>query len=443
MSSILRGIGFYFSGNLFSSTATSNHVLAAFVGPATDLKTAQQNVYRLTLALFNLLITYQHLILAFGVESEMVWKVVTEAWAVYTIIPIDEVKEIVSAFTLARRKYNKDPPIINSLTEIVDQWIRFLGQLPHSPPPAQLALPLRPLFPGPGNTPAFVNALQGMSLTSVPTNQPWPPQHLNQSDLAYLADTRVSQALEGITTTAPGTEQRAWPNRVASPIDVRIFICWVALISITADSDKALYMTPIGFLNGYERRDWYGYVGAQAKILGTLNSFLEYASSAMGTGKKMVAGLFAKWYCDHHLVTPLANVLDAEGEEIWRKHIMRRHGMGIVLRLIKHDPNAKPVLQLVLFDPFDFYDEVKKSFGGNQMGLMAYRGKIIGMVKDWAQNMEVSGVETWWGGVQAMSGEPDSMQRASMWVQQWVNGPTLPNDAARMQTLGFKRGLDL
>lgn len=83
-----------------------------------------------------------------------------------------------------------------------------------------------------------------------------------------------------------------------------------------------------------------------------------------------------------------------------------------MLELVTRNPNANPILQVILFDPFDIYDHVKKSFGAYQMRWTTHRDKILSIFEDCARNMDVSGVETWWGGVQNRGRTVDGPRRS-------------------------------
>lgn len=404
--------GFFVPGSqLFSSSETANNVLAAFVGQGPNaansrgLEEAQRRFFKLALSLFLLLATYHQLIFANGLDSDVVWEVISGAWAAYAAISADEMKEVVFVITQARRDHKtKRPAASTNLSNAVDDWIRFLNDL--------------------------------RNRTSGQQQPLWPPTHFNNTELGFLAHNRVSNTLQGTTTTTPGP-RRDLPDRKSSPFTLRVFLCWLALSSITATSTTALYMTPIGFLSPQERRDWYEHIGVQAKILGTVHGFLEYAAGRFSQGKTTVVGVLTKWYCHPSSVAPLQNILDEEGEEVFARPVMVRHGMGIVLRLVRREATARPVVQVILFDPFYKYRQVQKRFGPWKMAVLEYRGRVMQTIIDWAQDKQISGLEIWWGGTMSMSGEPDSVEMATAFVERWADGTGFADDAATMRTLEF------
>lgn len=278
----LRQPGFEVHGAIFSNEAIPDALLDTYSYPLSYSSFLKDRCHDRLVAFFNTLVTHKCLFLALR-GYDAVWEVVTGEWRAYNFLATAQVKELAQAYSTARRAYqlgNADHT--SHLTAIVDQWIQVEDQIRSLPPLTQFILPERP---DAANDEDFIEALQTTNITAA-----WPASHFNATEIAFLAHPRFTEVLMGVTVDSAG-QLPPRPDQMCSPWTTRLWLCHTALKALT-ESKKLLFMTPVGFLDNGSQQAWYEAMGAQSKVFGTVDHFVEYAADGLvARGKDMVAGL--------------------------------------------------------------------------------------------------------------------------------------------------------
>lgn len=341
-----------------------------------------------------------------------------EDWQAYSPLSIALLKEAVTVISQGRRQYrgNAHP---THLSHLVDRWNVLWDKIP-------------PLV---------------AAAAAATTGPQWPPTSFNSTDVGFLSNHRLSTLLHGTTPANPRYAPRLLTSLSATPWAMRFFTCYVALLTSSAPH-KALYMTPVAFTTTADRTAWYPYTGAKKKVLGTLEGFLAYAADAFrpAAGKTSVSGLFAKWFASRETGALLRDdILDDEDrDDVWTEHAcIQRFGTVVTLRRVRRDSESPWFLQVVVFNPHAHYEQVKVPFWGDRHGLMAHCGEVLAKIEEWAgANGAGEGMEVWTGvvlnGLPEPVKVPDSMQLASGFCRDWIEGGDLPEDAGALEKMGFR-----
>lgn len=247
---LIKPQGFYFQWqHKFSSRKVADHVVAALIGEhlsEVSVADARARAVGKLEALFNSCLSKELLFRAVR-DSDLFWESIANDFEGYSVLSPPELRETVSTYAEARRMHRGKfgPTRLNSL---VDQWNQFVQETSYLDLPSSLNLAWRP-----GASGVFVELAQSMGSVSLDhsltkTLETWPPVHFNEEEIMLLTTAEFRQELYAITSSNHGPSDMI-PRDLTKAVDVRKFLCWIALISTTSESKKVLYPTPVAFID--------------------------------------------------------------------------------------------------------------------------------------------------------------------------------------------------
>lgn len=435
---LIRPQGFYFEKQpIFSSKNIANNVLNALIGDLTNLSVddaANHAVEKLE-SLFSACLEKKVLYRAVREDSLLFWSTVSPDFQGYSVLRPQEIKEMVGTYSQARLVYHgKLAP--TKLNNLVDHWIQFVEETNNLPPPASFDPAWRP-----GASDVSVEEAQNMgSVTGSPAVVPWTPAHFSEDEVMLITSTaEFRQELYAIASLNQGLP-RAIPTDLTQPMDVRMFLCWAALVGIPSDSTKALYPTAVAFLDRNARQDWYRATGNVAMMYFSLDRFFDYATDAFTNRRKTsVTCLFTPCMMG---IAPASALHDALGDQVWRHPRMVRWGSTVTIRLApKADDRVKgTALEIIHFDPWPGYREkLKAKFAGYQMKLTESNKVLTEKLEEWAGKLGggVPIVGKWWGGNRVGGVEDDAVRMAAAFCLEFTRDRDLPADTQLLEGMGF------
>jgi len=222
----------------------------------------------------------------------------------------NEVKKIADKFATVRVAYlehkaasefQKKPTELMALT---DQFIDLVQKIKAMGPPVNLTVALRPgvarphaahaLGGGFYSTGRIASQLGGQDLAAP---APWPPLYFSDQELAVLGDDNVRSVLYGVDPKNRDLVDGLSFSSRCPPANVRLALCYLALVYYSPTTDWALSMNPAGFITRRDRVDWHAAIGPCAKMFVTLSSFFDYAYEVFDKqSKEFAVGLLTHWF---------------------------------------------------------------------------------------------------------------------------------------------------
>lgn len=222
--------GFYFETRpIFPSKEITINVLRALMGSREDMKDisvddARNRAIEKLESLFSACLEKQVLFRAVR-DSLVFWNTIAQDFeGCYALSPQDT-RQVVVTYTEARHVYRGKLAPTN-LNNLVDQWIQVMDQTNSLPPPDSLNLAWRP-----GTSDVPVQTAQNIGPASGSSiNATWPPAHFSEDEVMLITSTaEFRQELYAITSLNQGSP-RAIPTDLTQPKEVRMFLCWAALV---------------------------------------------------------------------------------------------------------------------------------------------------------------------------------------------------------------------
>lgn len=439
---LIRPQGFYFEKHpIFSSKHTANNVLKALMGEELgDLSVddASSRAVEKLEALFSVCLEKKVLFRALR-DCLLFWNTISHDFQGYFVLSPQEAREVVGTYSQARLAYlGKLGP--TNLTSLVEQWIQVVNETNSLPPPASFNLAWRP-----GASDILVEMAQNKGIVTFDQSDSsvvatWPPSHFSEDEVMLFTSTQeFRDQLYAITSQNQGLP-RTFPTDLVQAIDVRLFLCWAALVGTPSNSTKALYPTPVAFLDRSARQDWYRATGNVAMLYVSLDRFLDYAADAFtNRGKTSVTCLFTPWMM---AIAPASDLHDSLGDQIWSHPRMARYGVSITLRLVQQTQQqvTRTALEVVQFDPWLKYrQQLKPKFAGHQVKMMELNKEVTEKIEEWAARLGggVPIVGRWWGGNRVGGVEDDAVSMAAAFCLEFIRDRDLPHDAQLLEGLGF------
>ncbi|RYP57850.1 hypothetical protein DL771_011405 [Monosporascus sp. 5C6A] len=297
--------GFTFGeGQIFETHETTEKVYNAMIDqankPASDLASLKQQVEDRMEKLFQI-----------GVEQIEVYKashggdlfftMIAEEFEGLAALDPSDIEQIFSVYMAARGRY-RGTAAATKLVNLVDTFRSARAEVEATPHEHIFDLAYRPTSADRARM-GLVESLAGLQISSSSSSTPsspavtWPPTYFNPQEKVWLCDSRIRWQLYGKGRQEPSdaSDVPALPSRFAHPTDVKLYLAWLALTTFNPTScNWSLYMTPIGFLDGKDRKDWFHATGGASKTYSTLPEFITYAKGLFNT-RSVVAGFFTFW----------------------------------------------------------------------------------------------------------------------------------------------------
>ncbi|KAK2775040.1 hypothetical protein CKAH01_12952 [Colletotrichum kahawae] len=351
----------------------------------------------------------------------------------------DLVRVLEQTYTAARRRYTGHPKDTD-LTDAVDAWIRIQDTFADIPALQTISLTTRPNDVG-----ALAAQLQGTSITGANANASvWPPAHFLPQDIGVISSKNLRSLLHGRTTQTPG-QLPPHPTKYTLPLQVRGFLCSLALGNLQPTSVWQLALNPVAqFQDFKDRRLWSKATGGESMYCFTVHACAKRAIDDFSSGKSLSVALLTPWFGRPWGSVPSIDSLPGGSagqtqQQLW-SGMCPRMGFGLAIHKI-----GGTNVELVLFDPIRRYDHVKNDqlVKANQMAIFRFRQTIQEKVQNAVRAAGGRLIRVWYGGYVAMDNGADSVQLASEWVRQVVaaggpgQDPLAVNDATWVQS-GFE-----
>lgn len=432
--------GFYFETRpIFSSKETTINVLRALMGSREDMKDisvddARNRAIEKLESLFSACLEKQVLFRAVR-DSLVFWNTIAQDFeGCYALSPQDT-RQVVVTYTEARHVYREKMAPTN-LNNLVDQWIQVMDQTNSLPPPDSLNLAWRP-----GTSDVPVQTAQNIGPASGSSiNATWPPAHFSEDEVMLITSTaEFRQELYAITSLNQGSP-RAIPTDLTQPKEVRMFLCWAALVGTPSDSTKVLYPTPVAFKDRDMRRSWYRATGNQAMLYFDLDHFLDYAGDAFANRcKTSVTCLLTPCMMG---IAPASALHDEMGDQLWHHPRMARWGSALTIRLAQQtdDGVQGTALEIIQFDPWPrCQEQLKAKFAGHRIQLTEFNKALTEKLEEWAGKLGggIPIVGKWWGGNRVGGVEDDAVSMAAAFCLEFTRDRDLPADTQLLEGIGF------
>ncbi|KAI1504309.1 hypothetical protein F5X99DRAFT_423807 [Biscogniauxia marginata] len=182
----------------------------------------------------------------------------------------------------------------------------------------------------------------------------WPPGHFVPLDIAIMSEKVIRKEVFGITPRNRGLEDElCFPHDQDQPTEARKYLSWLSLTEKESNSNCALFLAPIAFLDHKKRQEWYEPTGHQSRRYATIHEFLDYAHAEFektGTDyKKQAICLLTPWFFDVEYPARRALQINETAPVAWQKSCYRA-GMMLSLNKLKL-VNQRWTYRLVLFKP--------------------------------------------------------------------------------------------
>lgn len=439
---LIRPQGFYFEKHpIFSSSQTAYNVVQALLGEDVgklSIDDASSRAVNKLEALFSACLEKKFLFRAVR-DCLLFWNTISHDFQGYSVLSPQEIRETVETYSRARHVYlGRLGP--TNLTNLVDQWIQVVNETNSLPPPTSFNLAWRPGASDILVEPAQNKDTVGFNQSTSSAVAIWPPGHFSEDEVMLFTSTQeFRDQLYAITSLNQGLP-RALPTDLTQAMDVRMFLCWAALVGTPSDSTKALYPTPVAFLDRSTRQDWYRATGNVAMLYVSIDRFLDYATDAFtNRGKTSVTCLFTTWMM---AIAPASELHDSIGDQIWSYPRMVRYGASITLRLVQQTQQqvTRTALEIVHFDPWLKYrQQLKPKFAAHQVKMMELNKEVMEKIEEWAGGLGggVAIAGRWWGGNRVGGVEDDAVSMAAAFCLEFLRDRDLPADTQLLEGLGF------
>ncbi|KAI1400509.1 hypothetical protein F4819DRAFT_497318 [Hypoxylon fuscum] len=238
------------------------------------------------------------------------------------------IEKVVTLFVDARRRYlahvsSEDEPTWK-LTISIDQFIAIIDGVNSTVA---------------NRTPRTINPPRGVDASSL--DRIWPPPHFSPLDIAIMAEATTRKALFGVDHENKGGDDDLleYPHDQRPPLYVRQYLSRLSLAETKPDSDIALFLAPVAFIDDEQRQLWHKPTGHKSRFYATVDEFLEYAKLEFRkTGKNQkhhVIGLLTPWFAGIDKVTSDAQKNDKPIPTWWQDRCLRSGMMVCVSRIEK------------------------------------------------------------------------------------------------------------
>ncbi|RYP46445.1 hypothetical protein DL768_007357 [Monosporascus sp. mg162] len=300
--------GFTFGeGQIFESHQTTENVYRAMIGvnasnSDVDLTTLKQRVSSRVENLFDAGLKQIDVYKATRGGAQF-FKMIAEEFEAEAPLEPEEIEEIFSVYSAARERYRgsvSNTPLI----ALVDRFREAVNAVRSAGPSTSVELIYRPSAADKAQM-ELLDAFDNLQISkdashpssSSSAEAPWPPTYFNLHEKIWLCDSRIRWQLYGKGQMQPSdaSDIPTLPDRYSHPVDVKLYLAWLALTNYSPTlSDWGLYMSPIGFLDAEDRKDWYLATGGASKRYSTIVEFITYAKGLFNT-RAVVAGFFTFW----------------------------------------------------------------------------------------------------------------------------------------------------
>ncbi|KAI1767623.1 hypothetical protein GGR53DRAFT_463309 [Hypoxylon sp. FL1150] len=234
------------------------------------------------------------------------------------------------------------PSVPNTgLTMFIDRWIAIIDDVMASRATRR---------------PANLNPPAGVDAISTLGSRTWPPAHFSAVDVAIMAQAALRKKIFGIDHMHKVDEDDmpTYPHDQTPPLDVRSFLCWMALEETGPRSPTSLFLAPIGFMEEEDRREWYLPTGHKSRLYATVDEFIGYAHEAFktpagGAMKFHAVGLLTPWFFSTERVAAMAQDQDQPIPTVWQGQCFRAGSVAVLTRLRR--VGERHTCRLMLFTP--------------------------------------------------------------------------------------------
>ncbi|KAK4228677.1 hypothetical protein QBC38DRAFT_544066 [Podospora fimiseda] len=356
----IKQAGFYFPpGPAFVDDVAASRIYPAITGSTSSVVSSESTLK---------LRAFQSLTGIFTACKKFSEIVAQEA-VLYTDLDAMDVKEVAKVMAQARRNYHGHLPP-SSLNALVDDFINLQIQTQQLGPVNAVGLP------GHSRTDPAVDSLANLPRhTELGTRLTWPPIYFTGRDFFTLLDAHVH--------------------------------------------DWAMSLSPVGFSDSKHRQSWYGVLGRQSKVFGTLQCFLQDAMGALTTrNKKVYMGLLIFWLLQPDQLERIADATQTDPLDIWTgNRALRGYGMVMILR------RAHGKLQITWYDPWRLMEAVRNLYKPSITQMYRYREHVVEKIKAWASNNNIPLYNQYWGGHGVETGGDDSVLMSIKYLEHLVSAP--------------------
>ncbi|RYP19077.1 hypothetical protein DL765_003573 [Monosporascus sp. GIB2] len=353
--------GFTFgAGEIFESRQTTENVYHAMIGANAnnsdaDLTTFKQIVSSSVENLFNVGLKQIDVYKATRGGAQF-FKMIAEEFDAMAPLEPQDIEEIFRAYIAARERYRasvRDTPLV----ALVDRFREAVNGVRSAGPSTSVELVYRPSAADRAQM-ELLAAFDDLRISedapqpsvSSSAEAPWPPTYFNLQEKIWLCDSSIRWQLYGTGQMQPSdaSDIPTLPDRYSHPIDVKLYLAWLALTNYSPTlSDWGLYMSPIGFLDAEDRKDWYLATGGASRRYSTIEEFITYAKGLFNTRpaqncerfgvvlvlRKVKEGYWLVFY------DPIFTNLKATGQQ-------PTHGLGFKMRAARQIAASFPLVWL-------------------------------------------------------------------------------------------------
>ncbi|KAI4595026.1 hypothetical protein KJ359_007278 [Pestalotiopsis sp. 9143b] len=295
----------------FGDTDTLARVHFCILGPSNVR--ASQEEKRITVEnalakLFDVLVNSRTLFTTLR-DNEIFWTAIGAQWASFRPLSSQDIKKIVELYSDGRQKFlsdrNNHKSDLNKKTplkEAVDHWFKLRDEVMALPPTARVAK--LTLNPNRSQVDRLADTLDNFSIDRDST---WLPAHITVQEYLWICEGHVEDQLQSNLTIngrlklpfRPRTAEDipTLPHNLSHPTDTRIFLCFTGLTRFNpANSKFAVFMQPIGFFHGSDRKDWYLATGSLSTKHAIFTEYYKHAVRMITKhGRDRVFGVVTYW----------------------------------------------------------------------------------------------------------------------------------------------------
>lgn len=350
---------------LFGDTNTLARVNFCILGPSNAQASPEKKIATVEDALaklFDILADSRTLFTTLR-DNEIFWTAIGAQWANFRPLPSQDIKNIVDVYVAARQDFLADPRNLYSLfnrttplKEAVDRWIDLYDEVMALPPTARVAK--LTLNPNRSEVDRLADTLDNFSIDRDST---WLPAHITVQEYLWICEGHVEDQLRTNLTIngrlklpfRPRTSEDipTLPNNLSHPTDTRMFLCFTGLTRFNpANSKFAVFMKPIGFFHGSDRKDWYLATGTLSTKHAIFTEYYQHAVRMITKhGRDRVYGIVTYWmdrpeqFVDHYEKDKTERQTRST---YWNDNCMR-YGLGLCVAKM---PRGSHGYRIIMYD---------------------------------------------------------------------------------------------
>lgn len=444
-------------GKLFGDTDTLERIHFAVAGPAKNPPDSQNAIQKRVIEeitkLFEILAQSRTVFRSLR-DNEVFWIAMRTQWGTFQPLNGADLKKISELYVEGRKAFLSNPNnhrtksnTPSPLKNAVDEWIKLHDEV-MAMEPLQHFTTKATLNRNQSEVDKLAASLNHFTLN---TESSWLPKYVSMQECVWIADGHIEDQLR-MNLTDNGRTKLPYlpeslediptlPHNLSHPRDIKMFLCFTGLTRYDPEVSKhAVFMAPIGFFYGKDRRSWYLATGSLSDKHATFMEFYNYAVRMIkDQGRTVVFGVVTYWT---DLPNPFVKYFDTAKKPdgtpwtsrswYWSDNCLR-YGLGIAVCKM---PKGQPGYRIVMYD-MDYpnliqHPEVPKT-GHEDLD------ELIVCMREWRDVASTAAdhalkddlKEFWQGGkrpklltrdYEIPVGDRDSVESSCAWLWDMVNG---------------------